>query len=96
VVNRTGRELAKAVYITDPVSGRSMEVFTTQPGVQCYSGNNLEELIGKGGAVYQWRGSACFETQHFPDSPNNPGFPTTVITPELPLHERAVFVFTAQ
>ena len=91
VVNRDTAGLALAATITEPVSGRMLEVATTQPGIQCYSGNNVEGLTGKGGAVYGYRGSVCLETQHFPDSPNQPDFPSTVITPDKEFHEITVF-----
>lgn len=92
VVNGSGMRLAaRAVH---PGSGRVMEVHTTQPGVQFYTGNHLPEKIkGKGGAVYGFRGAFCFETQHFPDSPNQPSFPTTVLEPGSEYHQVTVFKF---
>lgn len=66
--------------LCEPVSGRVMEVFTTQPGMQVYSGNFLDgSLIGKGGVAYEKYAALCLETQHFPDSPNQPNFPSTVL-----------------
>jgi len=91
VVNRSGNELAVAAKITEPVSGRVLEVATTQPGIQFYTGNNIDGLHGKGGSVYEYRGSLCLETQHYPDSPNQAGFPSTVITPDSSFHEVTVF-----
>lgn len=71
-------ELAARVH--DPASGRVMEIFTTEPGVQFYTGNSLDGTIkGKGGATYGPRSGLCLETQHFPDSPNKPQFPTTTL-----------------
>lgn len=91
VVNRRSNELQRAAVVTDPVSGRSLEVVTTQPGIQVYTGNNVPELRGKGGMSYRFRGALCLETQHFPDSPNRPDFPTTVLMPDKPFHEATVF-----
>jgi aldose 1-epimerase len=72
--------LAASVY--EPVSGRTMDVYTDQPGVQCYTGNFLKgNLIGKNGVVYGQHAGFCLETQHFPDSPNQPQFPSTVLRP---------------
>jgi aldose 1-epimerase len=75
-------ELSLAATAYDPSSGRFMEVFTTEPAMQFYTGNNLNEtLIGKSGQPYVARSGFCFETQHFPDSPNKPQFPSTVLRP---------------
>ena len=73
--------LALAAKVTEPTTGRVMEVFTTQPGVQLYVGNYLDGIAGKGGANYGIRTGLCLETQHFPDAPNQPDFPTTVLRP---------------
>jgi len=82
VLDRRGPGLARAAVVRDPESGRRMEVWTTEPGLQFYSGNFLDgSLRGKGGAVYLHRSGFCLETQHFPDSPNQPGFPDTVLRP---------------
>ena len=71
-----------AARVEDPKSGRVMEVFTTEPGVQFYSGNFLDgTLKGKKGVLYQQHAALCLETQHFPDSPNQPTFPSTVLRP---------------
>jgi aldose 1-epimerase len=73
-------ELAATVY--EPTSGRFMEVFTTEPGIQFYGGNFFDgSIIGKCGKTYDYRGSLALETQHFPDSPNQTGFPSTVLNP---------------
>ena len=70
------------VRVTEPTTGRWMEVSTTEPGVQFYTGNFLDGTIkGKGGQVYAKRSGLCLETQHFPDSPNKPSFPTTLLKP---------------
>jgi aldose 1-epimerase len=75
-----GASLAARVY--EPTTGRVMEVYTTQPGIQFYSGNFLDGTnIGKGGKVYKHRYGFCLETQHFPDSPNKPNFPSVILEP---------------
>lgn len=69
-----------AATVYDPASGRTMELWTTEPGVQLYTGNGLDgSIVGKSGGRYVKRGGLCLETQHFPDSPNQPGFPSTVL-----------------
>ena len=74
--------LTLAATIVEPTSGHEMQVWTTEPGVQFYTGNFLDgSITGKGGWTYQARNGFCFEPQHFPDSPNKPGFPTTVLKP---------------
>ena len=71
--------------VIDPVSGRVMDVSTDQPGVQFYSGNFLDgSFAGTSGRIYEQRSGFCLETQHFPDSPNQPGFPSTVLEPGEP------------
>jgi aldose 1-epimerase len=88
--------LRRAAFAREPVSGRTMEVATTEPGVQLYSGNFLTGLTqGKGGVVYPKRGGFCLETQHFPDSPNQPRFPTTVLRRGERYQSRTVFRFGA-
>jgi aldose 1-epimerase len=82
--------------LREPSSGRVMEVFTTQPGIQFYSGNFLDgSLIGKGGVRYQQYAALCLETQHFPDSPNQPDFPSTVLRAGEVYHEKTIYKFTA-
>lgn len=77
VLNRTGGELSFAARTRDSQSGRVLEVWTTQPGMQFYTGNHLDgSVVGKNGVVYGFRSGMCFETQHFPDSPNHPEFPS--------------------
>ncbi len=76
------------------MSGRVMEVHTTEPGVQLYTGNFLDgTLTGKGGRVYQHRYGFCLETQHYPDSPNRPEFPSTILRPGETYESRTVFKF---
>ena len=82
IIDRTGNGLVRAARVAEPKSGRVMEVWTTEPGIQFYTGNFLDGTItGKNGVVYQRRAALCLETQHFPDSPNRPEFPTTVLNP---------------
>jgi aldose 1-epimerase len=79
--------------VYEPESGRSMKVFTTQPGVQFYTGNFLNVPAGKLGAPYAKHSGFCLETQHFPDSPNQSGFPSCIAGPGNNYHEKAVFAF---
>lgn len=80
VLNSGGGDLALAARVQEPVTGRVMEVHTTEPGVQLYTGNHLDgSFAGKGGTRYGKRSALCLETQHFPDSPNKPDFPSTVL-----------------
>ena len=82
VLNRKGSGLELAARLTDPKSGRTLEIRTTEPGLQFYSGNFLDGTItGKGGHVYQRRSGLCLETQHFPDSPNHANFPSAIVRP---------------
>ena len=77
-----GQPLRPAARVTDPASGRALEVLTSEPGLQLYSGNQLDgTLVGPGGAAYGRRSGLALETQHFPDSPNQPGFPATALRP---------------
>lgn len=87
--------LRSVARLREPLSGRVMEVFTTQPGMQFYSGNFLDgSLIGKGGVRYQKYAGLCLETQHFPDSPNQPNFPSTVLRADETYRETTVYKFT--
>lgn len=95
VINRKGPGLALAARAVDPGSGRVLEVLTTQPGVQLYTGNFLDGSIhGKDGKAYGRRSAFCLETQHFPDSPNKPKFPTTELKPGQTFHETTVYKFS--
>jgi aldose 1-epimerase len=86
--------LRLAARLRDPGSGRVMEVLTTEPGLQVYSGNFLDGSdVGKGGAVYEKRDGLCLETQHFPDSPNQPSFPSTVLRPGETYRSTTVYRF---
>lgn len=86
-------ELRPFAEVYEPFTGRTMRGFTTQPGVQFFSGNNIHAVRGKMGAVYERYGAFCLETQHFPDSPNRPEFPDAVFGPGRDYREKAVFAF---
>jgi len=77
----------------EPFTGRSMRGYTTQPGVQLYTGNMLSSVQGKIGSVYEKHSGFCMETQHYPDSPNRPEFPSAIFGPDRDYHEKAVFAF---
>jgi len=82
VLDHPAGQLALAATVLEPQSGREMEVLTTEPGVQFYSGNFLDgTLVGKNGHAYSHRSGFCLETQHFPDTPNQPNFPSTILRP---------------
>ena len=90
-------ELTHAAHLADPATGRTLDLHTTEPGLQFYSGNFLDGTVrGKGGRVYAHRGGLCLETQHFPDSPNHPHFPGTVLRPGAEYRSRTVFTFGVQ
>jgi len=93
VLNYGGGALATAAILEDPSSGRVMTVKTTEPGIQFYSGNFMDGKPAGVGTVYQHRTGLCLETQHFPDSPNKPQFPTTVLRPGQTFHSETVLVF---
>jgi aldose 1-epimerase len=97
VVNRTENSLVLAAAVLEPLSGRSLEVFTTEPGIQFYSGNFLNgSFAGKNGHVYQRRHGFCLETQHYPDSPNHASFPSVILQPGESLASTTVYHFNAQ
>jgi aldose 1-epimerase len=94
VLNSGGGRLALAASVYEPRSGRVMEVYTTEPGLQFYTGNFLDGSIkGKNGDVYDRRDGFCLETQHFPDSPNEPRFPSTVLRPGHTYRSTTIFKF---
>jgi aldose 1-epimerase len=97
VINRKGNGLELAARVYEPTSGRVLEVSTTQPGVQFYTGNFLDGTVtGKQGHVYKKRNAFCLETQHFPDSPNHPEFPSTILKPGETFRSKTVFKFSAR
>lgn len=97
ILNETEDEPGLAATLYDPESGRVMHVYTTEPGLQLYSGNFLDgSLTGKGGRQYVHRSGLCLETQHFPDSPNRPEFPSVRLAPGEEYHSRTVTRFTTR
>ena len=97
VLRSGGGKLDLAARVVEPKRGRVIEISTTEPGLQFYSGNFLDGTItGKGGAVYQKHAGFCLETQHFPDSPNKPGFPSTILRPGESYRSLTVHRFSAQ
>jgi len=97
VLRSGGGDLALAARVHEPQTGRVMEVHTTEPGIQFYSGNFLDGTItGKDGKVYHKHYGFCLEPQHFPDSPNQPGFPSTILRPGAKYFTRTVFQFYTQ
>jgi aldose 1-epimerase len=97
VLDRKGANLEEAAELYDPVSGRVLKVLTDQPGIQFYSGNFLDGSIeGKSGTPYKPHAGLCLETQHFPDSPNHPDFPSTELKAGQRYHTVTVFSFSVR
>jgi aldose 1-epimerase len=97
VLTRKDEGLSLAAVVTEPTSGRVMEVWTTEPGLQFYSGNFLNGTDGgKGGKKYQFRTAFCLEAQHFPDSPNKPAFPSTVLKPGEVYTQKTSYKFSTK
>jgi aldose 1-epimerase len=97
VLDGGGGRLTEAAELYDPGSGRVLKVLTDQPGIQFYSGNFLNGSIkGKGGRAYELHAALCLETQHFPDSPNHPAFPTTELKPGEHFHTVTVYSLSAR
>ena len=97
VVDGTVGQLRRAAKVYDPASGRVLSVATTDPGVQFYTGNFLDgTLTGKSGKPYPKRSALCLETQFFPDSPNHPNFPSTLLQPGQTFHSETTWTFTAE
>ncbi|MDZ7723092.1 MAG: aldose epimerase family protein [candidate division KSB1 bacterium] len=94
VLNADPGEMKLAARLIEPETGRVLEVHTQEPGLQFYSGNFLDgSVTGKNATIYEFRHALCLETQHFPDSPNQPAFPSTVLTPDDPYHTVTKWVF---
>ncbi len=94
VLNQAAGDLHAAASVYEPTSGRTLDVTTTEPGVQFYTGNFLDgTLLGKGGLKYGKHAGFCLETQHFPDSPNQPTFPNTIVKPGATLKSSSVYKF---
>lgn len=102
VLDEQSGRLASAAVVTEPTTGRVMEVLTTEPGIQFYVGNFLPkpgdaaQKIGKTGKPYQYRNGFCLETQHYPDSPNQPTFPSIILTPGKTYQTTTVYKFSAK
>ena len=99
VLNKKGKEgeMTFAASVFEPKSGRFMEVFTEEPGLQFYGGNFLDgSNIGKDGAVYNFRNAFCLESQHYPDSPNKPKFPTVILNPGEEYSTKTIYKFSAK
>ncbi|MGL4514165.1 MAG: aldose epimerase family protein, partial [Lacipirellulaceae bacterium] len=99
VLNRDGVEpgaLAVAAVLDEPTTGRRLTVLTDQPGLQFYGGNFLKGDAGKGGKPYAYRSGCCLETQHFPDSPNKPNFPSVTLRPGETYRHVCVYKFSVQ
>jgi aldose 1-epimerase len=94
VINHPMGELGLDARVTEPTTGRVMEVWSTEPGLQFYCGNFLDGTItGKEGRVYQFRNAIVMEPQHFPDSPNHDNFPSTVLHPGETYHNTIIYKF---
>jgi aldose 1-epimerase len=96
VLNATEGALIHAAHVYEPTTGRVLDIYTDQPGLQFYSGNFLDgSNVGKEGRVYKHRFGFCLETQHFPDSPNHPDFPSTILRPGEEFRSTTIFAFSA-
>ena len=97
VLNRDGDGLQLAAVVHEPTTGRIMEVLTEEPGIQFYSGNFLDgSNVGKSGVPYDYRTGFCLETQHYPDSPNQPGFPSIVLEPGKVYETKTIYRFLTE
>ncbi len=97
VLNTNGNIKKLAALLSSPASGITMMVYTDEPGIQIYSGNFLDGTVtGKKGQVYQQRAGICLETQHYPDSPNKPDWPSVVLRPGETYHSHTIFAFSTQ
>ena len=97
VLNKEGKDMTLAAVVYEPTSGRVMKVYTTEPGIQFYAGNFLDGTItGKEGKVYKHRYGFCLETQHYPDSPNKPDFPSTILHPGQKYETTTIYRFSTR
>lgn len=97
VLDKRPGEMALVGSLYEPSTGRFMEIYTTEPGIQFYSGNFLDGTItGKRGIIYEFRNGLCLETQHFPDSPNKPDFPSTVLKPGEDYKTTTIYKFSVR
>ena len=96
-LNRQGEEMELAASVYESSSGRYMEVWTEEPGIQYYSGNFLDgSIVGKSGVPYEYRSGFCLETQHYPDSPNHPNFPSTTLKPGEIYNTKTAYRFSVR
>jgi len=97
VLNQSGEDIHFAARVIEPKSGRVLEVLTNEPGLQFYGGNFLDgSIIGKQGKPYDHRSAFCLETQHFPDSPNHPHFPSTVLNPGDEYYSKCIYKLSTE
>jgi aldose 1-epimerase len=96
VIDGKADDLTLAAELRDPASGRTMRVLTSQPGVQLYTANHLKDVAGRGGQTYGPHSGLCLETQHFPDSPNHPNFPSTLLRPGQTFRSLTIYEFSAR
>jgi len=96
VLPKAARNGAVFARLYEPNTGRLMEVTTTEPGVQLYTGNHVRDFVGVGGARFGPHGGVCLETQHYPDSPNKPQFPTTILRPGQVFRSRTIYRFSTR
>ncbi len=96
IINKPEGKLTRAATAHDPASGRMMEVWTTEPAVQLYTGNHLANVAGKGGQIYNKHAGLCFEAQHYPDSPNHPEFPNTILRPGEEYVQTTIYRFSVK
>jgi len=97
VLNKEGKRLTLAARASEATSGRVMQVYTTEPGIQLYTGNFLDGTVtGKDGKVYQRNYGFCLEAQHFPDSPNKPKFPSVVLAPGQRYTQTTIYKFSTR
>jgi aldose 1-epimerase len=96
VLNKSAEGLTKAAEVSEPKSGRVMEVWTTEPALQFYTGNFLDGTLKGKGKTYIRRGALCMETQHYPDSPNKPAFPSTELKPGATYRSTTLYRFSAR
>lgn len=97
VLNKPAGKLELIARVSEPKTGRVLEVLSTEPGLQFYTGNFLDGTItGKGGWVYKFRNGFCMEPQHYPDSPNQPNFPSVVLKPGQVYQNTIIYQFSAE
>ena len=96
VLNNPDGSLSHAATVYEPKTARTMQLYTTEPGMQLYTGNFLDGIKGKGGALYNKHDAFCLETQHFPDSPNKPQFPSVILEPGKKYNQLTVYKFSVR